>query len=135
MPQISPDQVLDEPFMDRIHKALSKKPMTNAQRDSKILYLQRFVRMFAYGSSALVLVLFLSASGISDARIGLFMTLTLLGDVVISFVLTMFADGLGRRNILLLGSLLMSASGVVFALADNFWLLLFASVVGVISPR
>lgn len=63
------------------------------------------------------------------------MTLTLLGDVLISFLLTLVADGLGRRRILILGAALMSASGAIFALSGNYWVLVIASIVGVISPR
>lgn len=135
MVRISLDRILDAPAMERIHDALGTKTVADSSRDTKLLCMQRFVRMFAYGASALILVLYLSSLGVSDARIGLFMTLTLLGDVAISFVLTLFADGLGRRNILLLGSLLMAISGFIFALTDNFWVLLAASMVGVISPR
>ncbi|CAK7204109.1 hypothetical protein SEUCBS139899_006862 [Sporothrix eucalyptigena] len=103
-------------------------------RDAKLLCAQRFVRLFAYGASFLILVPFLASLGIPDARIGLFMTLTLLGDVVISLILTAITDRVGRRRILAAGTLLMAGSGVVFALSDNFWILLLASVVGVISP-
>jgi predicted MFS family arabinose efflux permease len=102
--------------------------------DTKLLCSQRFVRLFAYGGSTLILASFLSALGISDDRIGLFMTLTLVGDVIISFFLTLFADRLGRKAVLLLGSALMCGSGVVFALSGNFWVLLAAAVLGVISP-
>jgi predicted MFS family arabinose efflux permease len=63
------------------------------------------------------------------------MTLTLLGDVPISFLLTCVADSLGRRRILILGASLMAASGVIFATASNYWVLLGAAVIGVISPR
>ena len=63
------------------------------------------------------------------------MTLTLIGDVAISFVLAVFADGVGRRAVLALGAVLMVASGIVFALTDNYWVLLAAAVFGVISPR
>ncbi|KAL1891493.1 hypothetical protein Sste5346_007584 [Sporothrix stenoceras] len=103
-------------------------------RDAKLLCAQRFVRLFAYGASFLVLVPFLASLGIPDARIGLFMTLTLLGDVIISLILTAITDRIGRRRILAAGTLLMAGSGIVFALSDNFWVLLFASIVGVISP-
>jgi len=106
-----------------------------SSRDTKLLCAQRFVRLFAYGASTLILAIYLSALEISDARIGLFMTLTLLGDVVISFGLTLFADGLGRRRILVVGAALMTASGVVFALVGNYWILVAASIFGVISPR
>ncbi|KAL9133350.1 MAG: hypothetical protein Q9175_005471 [Cornicularia normoerica] len=108
--------------------------IAQSSRDTKLLCLQRFTRLFAYGASTLILALYLSSLGTSDARIGLFMTLTLLGDVVISFLLTLVADGLGRRRILILGAALMSASGVVFALSGNYWVLVAASIFGVISP-
>ncbi|KAJ3178497.1 hypothetical protein HDU87_003571 [Geranomyces variabilis] len=102
--------------------------------DTKCLLTQRFARLFAYGGTTLAFVAYLSALDISDSRIGLFMTLTIAGDVLISFLLTLFADGLGRRTVLLLGAALMVASGVVFALSGNYWVLLVAAILGVISP-
>ena len=63
------------------------------------------------------------------------MSMTIWGDVIISFILTLFADGLGRRRTLMLGSLLMTASGVAFMLSGNYWVLVLASVLGVISPN
>lgn len=109
--------------------------MWQSSRDVKFLCAQRFVRLFAYGGSTLILASYLSAIGISDDRIGLFMTLTLVGDVVISFFLTLFADAMGRKAVLSLGSILMAASGVIFAIFGNYWILLAAAVFGVISPR
>ena len=61
------------------------------------------------------------------------MTLTLLGDVLLSLLLTLVADKLGRRNILFGGSIMMAFSGVVFALSESFWILLVAAVFGIIS--
>ncbi|KAJ5101436.1 hypothetical protein NUU61_003658 [Penicillium alfredii] len=108
--------------------------MWRSSLDVKLLCAQRFVRLFAYGGSTLILASYLSAMGISDDRIGLFMTLTLVGDVVISFFLTLFADAMGRKAVLSLGSILMAGSGVAFALFGNYWVLLAAAVFGVISP-
>ncbi|KAJ3021235.1 hypothetical protein HKX48_008940 [Thoreauomyces humboldtii] len=102
--------------------------------DAKCLMLQRGVRLFAYGGSTLALVSYLSALNIPDSGIGLFMTLTIAGDVIISFILTLFADGLGRRTVLLMGAALMVASGVAFGLSGNYWVLLAAAIFGVISP-
>jgi MFS family permease len=102
--------------------------------DTKILILQRFIRFFAFGGSTIVLALYLHAISISDTHIGLFMSLTLVGDVI-SFALTLLADGVGRKLILGAGALLMTMSGVVFAFTGNFWCLLAASVFGVISPK
>ena len=102
--------------------------------DTKLLCLQRLIRFFGFGGSTLILAQYLSELGNTDNRIGLFMTLTLVGDVVISFLLTLTADGIGRKLVLVLGSLMMTLSGVAFALSDNFYVLLLAAIVGVISP-
>lgn len=107
----------------------------NSSRDTKFLCAQRFIRLFAYGGSTIVLVLYLRSLGISDERIGAFMTFTLWGDVVISFALTLVADALGRKVILASGALLMAGSGIVFATNGNYWILLIAAIFGVISPR
>jgi len=104
-------------------------------RSTHLLCLSRFIRMYAYGTTTLILALFLSSTGLSDTQIGAFMTITLLGDVVISFLLTIFADKLGRRRILTLGSTMMVFAGLVFAGSGNWWVLVGASVVGVISPK
>ena len=122
-------------LLQRFYVEIGLKTLISSPVDTKILCLQRVVRLFAYGGTTLILALFLSSLGISDERIGLFMTLTLLGDVVISLVLTIIADGIGRRRMLGLGSLLMTASGIVFATCSNYWILVTASVLGVISPR
>ena len=122
-------------FASRVATELGVYSILGSSRDTKLLCLQRFTRLFAYGASTLILALYLSSLQVSDARIGLFMTLTLLGDVVISFGLTLFADGLGRRRILILGAALMSGSGFVFAFSGSYWILVAASILGVISPR
>jgi MFS family permease len=103
-------------------------------RDAHIILVSRLTRVFAYGSSTLILALYFSALGYTDEKIGLFMTLTLLGDVLISLVLALWADRLGRRRTLVLGGSMMAGSGLVFAMTGNYWILLAAAVLGVISP-
>lgn len=121
--------------LEALVRELGLVTLYHSAADTKILILQRFVRLFAYGGSTLILAAYLSDLGMSDARIGLFMTLTLVGDVFISFLLTLVADRVGRRWILVLGAALMSVAGVVFGLSANYWVLLAGAVVGVISPR
>ncbi|KAL1856131.1 hypothetical protein Plec18167_000246 [Paecilomyces lecythidis] len=118
----------------RVTDELGLVSMWKSSRDVKLLCAQRFVRLFAYGGSTLILVSYLSALDISEDRVGLFMTLTLAGDVIISFFLTLFADKIGRKVVLAFGSALMASSGVIFALFSNYWILLAAAVFGVISP-
>ncbi|KAK3680837.1 major facilitator superfamily domain-containing protein [Podospora appendiculata] len=102
-------------------------------RDATLIIFNRSCRMFAYGASALILALFFAELHVSDTQIGLFMSLTLLGDVVLSLLLTLIADRVGRRRTLFAGAALMIMSGTTFALCENYWALLLAAVVGVIS--
>ncbi|GAC93903.1 hypothetical protein PHSY_001471 [Pseudozyma hubeiensis SY62] len=104
-------------------------------RDVWLLLAARFVRMSAFGSSSLVLALFLSALGQTPVQVGRFLTLTLIGDFLLSLLLTFVADSvLGRRNTLRLGALSMLLSGLVFATTTNVDYLLPAAIFGVISP-
>ncbi len=103
-------------------------------RDGWLLFLTRFVRLFAYGSLSVVLVFYLIGLGLSESQTGLLLTLTLLGDTVVSLYLTTRADRIGRRRMLTIGAILMAAAGLAFAFTHNFLLLIFAGTVGVISP-
>jgi MFS family permease len=102
--------------------------------DARLLFTARIVRLFAYGFVAVVLVLYLSSIGLDDHRIGLLLSLTLAGDVVVSLYLTTRADALGRKRTLLAGAALMIGAAVVFAMTRDFTLLVLAATIGVISP-
>jgi MFS family permease len=102
--------------------------------DIRLLFTIRFVRMFAYGFLSVLLALYLSELGLSDMKIGLLLSLTLVGDIAVSLWLTTTADRFGRRRTLVFGSLLMLMAGIVFALTNNFVLLVIAATIGVISP-
>jgi MFS family permease len=103
-------------------------------RDGRILFATRSVRMFAYGSLSVVLVLYLKALGLTEGRIGILLTMTLLGDTVISLWITTEADRIGRRRMLILGALLIALVGGVLATTDNFVLLAVVATIGVLSP-
>jgi len=108
--------------------------VTSSTADLRLLFSLRAIRLFAYGFIAVVLVLYLADLGFSTNRIGLLLTLTYLGDAVISLGLTTRADRWGRRRTLKVGLYLMILGGAVFAATGNFWLLLAAATIGVISP-
>lgn len=103
-------------------------------RDGRLLFATRFVRLFAYGSLSVVLVFYLVGIGLNETQTGLLLTLTLIGDTVVSLVLTTRADRIGRRRMLTIGAILMAAAGLVFASTSRLGLLLVAGTIGVISP-
>ena len=102
--------------------------------DAWLLFATRFIRLFAYGSLSVVLVFYLIGLGLSESQTGLLLTLTLVGDTVVSLYLTTRADRIGRRRMLIVGAALMAAAGLAFASTSNLWLLTLAGTIGVISP-
>lgn len=102
-------------------------------RDAWLIIFARCCRMVAYGASSLILALFFNELEVSDSRIGLFLTLTLIGDVILSLAVSLVADRFGRRRTLLCGAALMIMAGTTFWLSENYWVLLPAAVVGVLS--
>lgn len=103
-------------------------------KDGWLLFATRFTRLFAYGALSVVLVLYLNSVGLSDSQTGLLLTLTLIGDTLVSLWLTTRADRIGRRRVLLIGAILMTAAGLVFASTGNLLFLAIAGTIGVISP-
>jgi MFS family permease len=102
--------------------------------DGWLLFLTRVTRLFAYGSLSVVLVFYLTSLGLNASQTGLLLTLTLVGDTVVSLYLTTRADRIGRRRMLIIGAILMAAAGVAFASTSNFVFLVLAGTIGVISP-
>jgi MFS family permease len=100
----------------------------------RLLFLTRAIRLFAYGSLSVILVLYLAEVGLSEQEIGLLLTMTLLGDTGISLWITTRADRIGRKPTLIVGAALMLLGGLVFAVTSNFLLLLAAATIGVLSP-
>jgi MFS family permease len=103
-------------------------------RDGYLLFLTRFLRLFAYGSLSVVLVFYLIGLGLNASQTGILLTLTLVGDTVISLYLTTRADRFGRRRMLIAGAILMAGAGIAFACTSNLVLLIIAGTIGVISP-
>ena len=55
--------------------------------DKLLLFAIRSLRMFSFGSVGVIIAVYLHELGLSDQRIGMLLTLTLLGDSVISLAI------------------------------------------------
>jgi len=102
--------------------------------DGRLLFVTRILRMFAYGFLAVVLALYLEQIGFSAEKIGLLLTLTLVGDTVVSLWITTAADRIGRKKMLMAGSGLMFFAGLLFSVTTDYFLLVIGATIGVISP-
>ena len=81
--------------------------------DGRLLFTTRMVRLYAYGLLSVVLALYLGQIGLSEPQIGLLLTLTLVGDVIVSLYLTTRGDRRGRRKTLMVGAALMIFASVL----------------------
>jgi MFS family permease len=114
--------------------ALNRGALQHLNHDGLLLFFTRFARLFSYGALSVVLVFYLTGLGFGESQTGMLLTLTLLGDTVISLFLTTQADRIGRRRMLIVGAILMAGAGLAFALSSNFIFLVLAGTIGVISP-
>ena len=120
--------------INTLASALNRSALQHLTHDGALLFLTRFVRLFSYGALSVVLVFYLTGLGLSESQTGMLLTLTLLGDTLVSLFLTTQADRIGRRRMLIIGAILMAGAGLIFASTNNFLFLVLAGTIGVISP-
>lgn len=105
-----------------------------ASADVWIVIVLRMLRLLGFGATSLVLVFFFRELGVDEAKVGAFMTLTFVGDLFTSFFLAVAADKLGRRFTLVMSLVLMTATGLAFVFFNNYYVLVVAAVVGILTP-
>ena len=111
------------------------RPMPpGASRDALRILAARGVRAFADGFVALLLPIYLVEIGFSSLAIGMIVTSTLIGSALLTLWVGLIANRHSRRRLLLAASLLMTATGVGFAIVTAFWPLLVIAFVGTMNP-
>ncbi len=115
-------------------EAEREKAETRERRgDARLILVMRGLRSLAYGLLAVILGVVLAGEGFSPAAIGVLITVSLIGDMVGTYVIGLFADTWGRRRTLALLSLLMAGTGVVFGLVTSYPVLLVAAFFGTLG--
>ena len=118
---------------------LAAMSVTNAllpgvDADARRMVATRAIRSLGDGFASVALAANLSERGFNAFEIGALVTVALFGKSVATLIAGFVVDRFGRRRTLMAGSLLVSASGVAFALAEPYWLLLVVAFVGTTSP-
>jgi MFS family permease len=103
------------------------------ERDGILLLAARTVRMFAYGFLSIILAIYLKLIGFDGFLIGLILTTTLLNSVIFTLLASFYADRIGRKKFLLVYAALMSVSGFIFAISENYIALITAAFIGTIN--
>ncbi|MHB8665307.1 MAG: MFS transporter [Acidimicrobiales bacterium] len=94
----------------------------------------RALRGFADGFVSILLARYLTALGFSPFQIGAVVTGTLIGSAALTLAVGLAAYRFPLRSVLLAAAALMLATGVGFASATAFWLVLAVAVIGTLNP-
>ena len=99
----------------------------------RVLYAAAFVRALATGMAGVLLGIYLAKLGFDAAQIGTVIATGLAGAAVAALFVTVLGDRLGRRNTLIVLSLLAAGGGAVVALASGGAVIAVAAFVGMIN--
>jgi len=98
------------------------------------IFIARALRDFGDGFVAVLLPVYLTALGLSAFHVGVIATAALLGSALLTLAVGFLAARYGVRGLLLAASALMMASGLAYAAANDYALLLVVAFVGTINP-
>jgi MFS family permease len=101
--------------------------------DAQGILAMRGLRSLAYGLLSVMLAVAMANAGFSPVAIGILFTVSLVGDVVGTYVIGIAADSWGRRRTLAGLALLMAGTGVIFGLSSNYPVLLAAAFFGTLG--
>lgn len=99
-------------------------------RDGKLLFLEKMVRTVPYGFLSVVFSLYLQYLGFSFVQIGIVLTLTILSSALYTFILSIVADRVGRRKILVFCALTDFVAGALLLSSTQWWAPVLAGIVG-----
>ncbi len=98
------------------------------------LYLARAARDFGDGFVAVLLAVYLTELGLGAFQVGMVATAALLGSALMTLGIGWLGSRRSERTLLILASILMVATGIAFAAAQSYAVLLLIALVGTINP-
>ena len=98
------------------------------------VYAARAVRDFGDGFVAILLPVYLTSLGMSAFDVGVVATLALFGSALLTLAIGFLGARHDHRHLLLAASALMVATGLAYASASDYWVLLLVAFVGTINP-
>jgi MFS family permease len=101
--------------------------------DGRLILAARIIRTFGYGFLSVILSIYLALIGFNGVQVGLILSTSLINGILFNVIASYYADKLGRRNLLIIYSLLMFSSGIIFFVTDNYIALIVAAFVGTIN--
>ena len=99
-------------------------------RDGRVIIAARGVSTVARSSVALILAFYLDSLGFSLVQIGVFLSVGVAGSAVSAFVVSLIAEKVGRRRLLVVFTLMSAVSGLALVFIDDIVPLMFVAFLG-----
>jgi MFS family permease len=122
--------------MDQAHWSFGFRAQAMTAKPSPIalIYLGRALRGFADGYAIILLPVYLTALGYSPAQVGLAATAALCGTALLTLGVGLIARSHQLRTLLIVGALVMTATGAGLPSFEQFGIILLVAFVGTINP-
>src|SRR5258708_2420439 len=98
------------------------------------VYIARALRDFGDGFIALLLPVYLTTLGLGAFEVGAVCTLPLLGSALTTLAIGYYGGRYDQRALLITASALMVATGIAFAAANSYAIIVVIAFVGTINP-
>jgi MFS family permease len=122
--------------MTGIDSSLAETPRADSSASYvvKRVYLARALRDFGDGFVAVLLPVYLTAIGLGPLEVGVVATVALLGSASTTLAIGALGNRVDQRTLLIAASALMVATGLAFAFASTYAIVLLVALVGTINP-
>ncbi len=101
--------------------------------DGKLILLAKSARTFSFGFIAIIFTVYLSQLGLSPSLVGFAVTITLFSSAAITLLISLGSGRLGQRWILLILSLMLTASAALLISFQNAIVVVIAAIIGNVS--
>ncbi|MFL5777538.1 MAG: MFS transporter [Chloroflexota bacterium] len=107
--------------------------LPDLDRDGRLVLAAKAVRAFAFGLNSVVLGLYLAELGLSPLVAGAVFAAALLGTMLLTLVIALRGDHIGRRRLLVAGSLLMALAVFIPVVGATPALLVLIGLTGMVA--
>ena len=104
-------------------------------RDGKLIIVSRGLCTFAQSTIAILLAIYLDKLGFSLVQIGAFLSAGVAGSAFFTFIVSLIAERVGRRRLLIVFTLMSAGAGLALVFIDDFLPLMFIAFIGSITGR
>jgi MFS family permease len=99
-------------------------------RDLFWLFVARALRSLSQGYMTVTIPLYLALLGYGAVELGILSATTAIASALLAAAVGVLSDRFGRKNLIIVISLMAAASGAAFTLSRNFYVILFAGALG-----